>query len=345
MNNRELINYGDFKESEEIVFKKTNFLKYSLILGQSTNGLKGQLLFKKFSKNKLCPINTRSLDYGESFKISLDRESFENLKSEIYGFEELTKNSDLLKGKLTYTLTEENTMDFLEDFAKLENSKLILSKLKELSSDEIMNIESLLNLTRLKKIIKIWDKNKENSSESFWQELFSEHSWIFSQLFYFSSIICNNMTYVGGTGFKNNGGKLTDFIYQNNLTKNMCIIEIKTPTSKLSGKIYRGLNSKNKVFSVSDDFSGAINQLLDYKQKIFLNFINLKYNSENQDIELFNPKCLLIVGKISDFKDPSETKSFELFRSNLKDIEVITYDELFDKLKNIISNFGEVLEK
>lgn len=337
---RKLINYGSFKKTEEIIFKKTKSLKYSLSIGQTEKGLKGDFIFRKFSLNNPYPINSRPLEYGESIKIGLDRESFENLKSEIYGFEQLTKNSELSKGQLTYTLTEENTLDVLESFAKLENKDLILSKLKELSNSEIMNIESLLNLSRLNSIINQWEDNKENSKESFWQELFDNNSWIFSQLFYFSSIVFNDKTFIGGKGFENKGGKFPDYIYKNDLTKNMCIIEIKTPCSKLIGNTYRGKDSLNEVFSISNDFSGALNQILDYKHTAFMSFVNTKYNSMDKNIELYNPKCLLVIGKISDLKSDVEIKNFELFRNNLKDVEVITFDELFEKLKNIISNFG-----
>jgi len=51
---------------------------------------------------------------------------------------------------------------------------------------------------------------------------------------------------------------------------------------------------------------------------------------------LIDPKCLLIVGNITDGLKEDELKSFELFRSDLKSVEIISFDELFAKVSLLI---------
>ena len=48
--------------------------------------------------------------------------------------------------------------------------------------------------------------------------------------------------------------------------------------------------------------------------------------------------CVLIVGQTPE--DADKQKSFELFRHNSKDVEIITFDELLEKLKQLRDFLG-----
>lgn len=64
-----------------------------------------------------------------------------------------------------------------------------------------------------------------------------------------------------------------------------------------------------------------------------------KNNSEKQGIrfDAYDPKTYLIIGNSEDLKE-SELESFELFRNELKNIEIITFNEIVDKLVLISEN-------
>ena len=47
------------------------------------------------------------------------------------------------------------------------------------------------------------------------------------------------MSFVGGKIVKNVDGKIVDYLYRNDLTKNVALIEIKTPETKLLENEYR----------------------------------------------------------------------------------------------------------
>ena len=63
--------------------------------------------------------------------------------------------------------------------------------------------------------------------------------------------------YVGGKTIDNHNGSALDFLYQNKLTNNVVLVEIKTPVTKLLGRQYRA-----RSYSMSDELSGGIAQVL-----------------------------------------------------------------------------------
>lgn len=131
--------------------------------------------------------------------------------------------------------------------------------------------------------------------------------------------------------FSGAGDKFADFLVKNNLTDNTALIEIKTPNTQLLSKNpYRG-----SVYTPSPYFSGSINQILDQKYRFQQEICQKKANTRTDDLESYSVNCLLIIGKTPE--EPDQKKSFELFRGNSKNIEIITFDELLEKLKQLYS--------
>ncbi|MCO6557835.1 MAG: DUF4263 domain-containing protein [Bifidobacterium sp.] len=60
---------------------------------------------------------------------------------------------------------------------------------------------------------------------------------------------------------------------------------------------------------------------------------------EGEATFLFQPKSYLVIGTKQEFlnelgqKNKSKIRSFELFRANITSLEIITYDELFERAK------------
>lgn len=181
------------------------------------------------------------------------------------------------------------------------------------------------------KAVKIWESEAKNPSEEFWQTLFQKCPSVLSQLFPRTMLQLGAKCYVGGKTITNKGGNIVDFIYANKHTGNVALIEIKTPVTTLLGKQYRA-NS----YSMSDDLTGSLVQVLNYKDQLLKEFYKLCDGAEAA-FTAFNPKCAIICGSIEDeLIDPIKTKSFELFRNGFHDVEIITYDEVLSKTKDII---------
>ncbi|MDD4151313.1 MAG: DUF4263 domain-containing protein [Candidatus Gracilibacteria bacterium] len=290
------------------------------------------------------------LEFQSSIKISKDgkqAEAFFKRKANILdiGKEEKEKiilNSDeesimkwvksLDKGKLDSFISKIGKLsnnsnlqienkDIVDDFLKLVNigNSIGIDKLNEISYG--------LNKNRIQLVIEEWEKNKTSKQETkFWQPFFKNNAWILGQLFGYSAILHKNEFYLGGQyQGDRKGAKFVDYAYKNGNSKNLAIIEIKEPTVKLMGGEYRG------VYSMSEKLTGAINQVLNQKDLLLKDF------RQNSEYNVFNPKCFLIIGdyeleKLNDL----QKESFENFRNSNNSVEIITFNELLDKVKALL---------
>ena len=239
--------------------------------------------------------------------------------------------SEYEEGKAPVRLNLDSVIDLLKWFAEKDNLETLLAKLKEMGVDDLNKINSVVGVVNLRKILELWDNQKQNSSEDYWQDIFKSNPWIISQIFSYPVVIITDKAYVGGKAVDNVGGNLVDFLYQNKITTNVMLVEIKTPTTRLLSSPYRG-----KIFSMSTSLTGAINQILNYKEEMEKSFYAISSVSTER-YTVINPRCLLIVGSFENEQlDDTQKKSFEIFRSDLKSVEIITYDELFAKMRLLL---------
>ena len=166
--------------------------------------------------------------------------------------------------------------------------------------------------------------------EKRWQEFLKTNSWIFSSIFAQPVILYKDEAYVGGKNIDNQNGKFNDFLIKNSLSDNVSFLEIKTHKTKLvENTPYRG----EDVYSATKDLTGCIAQVLNQRDNFQKEFYQTKIKSK-ADFETFNSKCVVLIGSISDL-DENKKYSFELFRSNSKDVEILTFDELQTKIKSL----------
>jgi Shedu protein SduA, C-terminal len=168
-----------------------------------------------------------------------------------------------------------------------------------------------------------------NLVEGRWQDFFNENPFILNMAFGYPVIKVRDQASVGGRKLSGDGEKITDFLVKNSLTNNTAIFEIKTPQTPVLNKT----PFRDGVFTPSTDLSGSINQALDQKYQFQKQIAQIKDNTRLYDIESYAVHCCLVTGKTPDGDD--RKKSFELFRRNSKDVEIVTFDELLEKLKQL----------
>ena len=166
-------------------------------------------------------------------------------------------------------------------------------------------------------------------SEGKWQKFLRSNAFVLGLAFSVPIVLIDDQVGVGGESVFGGGEKITDFLVKSESTHNAALIEIKTPdTELLQKKEYRG-----GVFAPTMELSGSVSQLLDQRGK-FVESLPLKMrNSEGVRIESHSVECILIIGRTPT--DRSRQRSFEIFRRNSKDANVVTFDELLQKLKNL----------
>jgi Domain of unknown function (DUF4263) len=166
-------------------------------------------------------------------------------------------------------------------------------------------------------------------NESRWQNFFNKNPFILSLVFGYPVVKVQDQASIGGRKLSGSGEKITDFLVKNSLTNNTALFEIKTPqTNILNKKSYR-----EGVFTPSSDLSGAINQALDQKYQFQKHIAQSKETSRVYDLESYAVHSCLIIGRMPD--DVDRQKSLELFRRNSKDVQIVTFDELLKKLRQL----------
>ena len=146
--------------------------------------------------------------------------------------------------------------------------------------------------------------------------------------------------YVGGMNVDRQDAKFVDYLYANDSSNDALLVELKTPVTKLLGAKYR-----KGVYKPSAELSGSVVQALDYRRELSASIRTLLDTSDKK-LEIFNPRCVVVIGTASqELDDELKRKSFELYRTSLKDVEIVTYDELFKKAETLATLFNLAAKK
>jgi len=183
--------------------------------------------------------------------------------------------------------------------------------------------------------LRTWDAQRTNSSEEFWQRMFSQHTFVLSQVFAAPVVLLGDKAYVGGMKLDRRDAHYVDYLMAAESSRQAILVEIKTPTTRLLGGEYRG-----GVWKPSAELSGAIVQAQNYKAELLQNVTTL-FRDRSQRVETVDPRVVLLVGDAQfELDTPEKRRSFELFRTGLRAPEIVTYDELFKKVEVLANIFS-----
>jgi hypothetical protein len=187
---------------------------------------------------------------------------------------------------------------------------------------------------RLIDAIQIWDANRDNDDEGFWQHTLSEHSYVLAQVFAVPVVFIGERAYVGGTRIDGTEGKFVDYLLAAEASRETILVEIKTPKTPLVGSIYR-----KGVYKPAAELSGAIVQVLSYREEL-VRSLQAVNSASHVDLQAFRPRCVIVAGNASaELQDDARRRSFELFRTS-SEVEIVSYDELFRKVEVLAELFS-----
>lgn len=200
---------------------------------------------------------------------------------------------------------------------------------------KLVKLRQDIDLVTLDELItKYSEMIEQDLDEYHWQQLFEQNPFILNLAFGVPIIKVRGNAYVGGRKIQGGGDKIADFLVKNSISNNAAIIEIKKPSTRLLGaSTYR-----KDVHAPSTELSGATNQLLDQINKFQRSIATLKDESQMYDLESYSVVGVLVIGRSSQLQ--AERKSFELFRGNSKNITMLTFDELLEKLRQLKKFLG-----
>lgn len=229
----------------------------------------------------------------------------------------------LSKGTITHYLSFYDDISVSEADVDSMLSLLTSAPMANISiTDNFIQTSNKINVAYIDRVIDEFKSliKVKTDNEKDWQSFFEKHGWILANLFPFQVILRQKEAYVGGKTIENSEGRVVDFLFQNGFRDNYALLEIKTHKKQLlKNTPYR----KPEAYAQHDDCSGAVAQCLDQKN-VFLTELGKPY-------KVLDPKVILIIGMKSALSE-SQKRSFELLRNNQKNVDIVTFDELQEKL-------------
>lgn len=185
-----------------------------------------------------------------------------------------------------------------------------------------------------------------SGDEAVWHHFFKENDWILglnADLRFTSEYIDEAKVGVEQTDRK--GSPKVDFLGVTNYTT---LVELKTPDTAIF-KVQRGSHSRTNTWEFSTEFISGVSQCLGQKLAMDENYTVKSIVDEEGKIiskdAVYNAdiKVIFVVGcRYSQFPhngivdNTTKSKTFEMFRRNNRNVEIITYDELFERTYHIV---------
>nr|WP_280633745.1 Shedu anti-phage system protein SduA domain-containing protein [Nocardioides sp. 503] len=177
-----------------------------------------------------------------------------------------------------------------------------------------------------------WNARDGQETEEHWQQLLMATPACFAMMLQGRAFRLGGKSYVGGKRVDNRGGNELDFLAVH--ATSLACIEIKTASAGLLGKRYRG-----NVVLPSEELVGGCVQVLESRRSLMQNLDLLNARAEPVDRLTADspPMCFVVIGDLSrENFTVAERTSFDLFRRSLRDVQVYTFDELFDGVAQIL---------
>lgn len=190
-------------------------------------------------------------------------------------------------------------------------------------------------------------ERKNCTDESLWQQFFEKNPWIFGYgLNYVYSAQLNERRLeqvVRGYNVSQSGKRVDALLKTKAIVSTLCFVEIKThKTALVASKPYR-----KSCWAPSNELSGAVAQIqgtVSSASEVLFGKLQLTDSGgfpTAEEVFNFQPKSIVLAGNLSQFcgghgVNQDQLRSFELFRRNTIQPEIITFDELYQRASHIV---------
>ncbi len=170
--------------------------------------------------------------------------------------------------------------------------------------------------------------------EATWQTFFRQNVFALQQLFAAPITLVDEQVHVRIPSLRGTGTRAPDFLLVNTVARSVHLVEIKTPVTKMLAGTYRGRDGA-EVFPPDRELAGAVAQVQSQIQSAFTDLPLILQRTP--DAPALDPSVIrgaVIAGSIADMSD-THRESFMRYRAGLAGVEVITFDEVLDRLKGL----------
>lgn len=192
-----------------------------------------------------------------------------------------------------------------------------------------------------------------NGEEPMWQDFFETHPWIFG--YGLKLIACEAFDEqrleqtVTGADVTGAGDVVDALMTTHGQIRSLMFVEMKRPDTDLLARRPRAGDHdeyRSGVFRASAELTGAVSQVQVTSHRAVRRLDELHRARDDgylaDDIGTIQPRQVVIIGQLDEFKrdddiHPDHYRSFELYRRSIKDIEIITFDELLARARFIVA--------
>ncbi len=234
--------------------------------------------------------------------------------------------------------------------AIIEEHGTDVARLLENLKPDLFNAAALVaRLRHMREAVASFDREMKRSvwDEGDWEMFFRANEWIFGQNLAYQYVrTLETQGHLGGTDMSGRGSQRTDWIGTSEAEARFSLlIDIKRPdTPLLTVMAYR----EPHVFRVSAELSGGTAQLQSYARRWVTEGVRQDETADalrEMGISTFEPKGIIVIGNTRELgTDRGRLGSFEMFRRNVRNPEVITFDELYHRALHVVEHLNQEIE-
>lgn len=336
------------KEKDEIIIRKTEGGRKEII-AKFFEGSRGisVLTIQSFNPSKGTPHKTYFSFVGS--EISQIIEFFHNVLNYEFKNADNVNISDVELRKII--LSQKQAKNLVKD-----NQDLFVEALQtEITNEDVVALgyrkKQLEVFSRLLEEPEYFSHLMERKSctrkEDLWQKYFDKNKWVFgyglNYVFVTGFEDKKLEQIVQGSDFLNKGKRVDALMMTKGIISSLCFVEIKThETPLLDTSSYRP-----GCWPPSRELTGAISQVqgtvASASKNLYDQIKPITKDGDPTGEEVFNykPKAFIVIGNLQEFVsehgvNKEKLRSFELYRSSLIDVEIITFDELYERTRFIV---------
>ena len=188
-----------------------------------------------------------------------------------------------------------------------------------------------------------WFKNalSEDHDEATWQRFFDKNRWIFGTALdvrVLDAAYENLEVTLQGASVFSSGDRVDGLMRTRAVVSQTVLVEIKRPdTALLAARPYR-----SGVWQLSQEVTGAVAQVRHYAHGLStkhgrVEVKNIEGQRTGDEFYVIQPQCYVVAGCLSQLKQVDEkVAAFEIARRDFLHVQVITYDELFERARYLV---------
>lgn len=221
----------------------------------------------------------------------------------------------------------------------------VLPALKTIIKDSLSEDDINIILGRKDAIVEFenWLLDPGSHTEPEWQSFLERNGWIFGYgLRYKYLSILQRECRISGTDLDGGNSIITDFLMSDNrFTK---LVELKKPNTPL----FKFAKNRSESWQLSVELTDAVSQILCQKASWELKSQTACFDSTGARITeaSCDVDCILLIGTSNQFAGDNKEaeikrRTIELYRRNMRNLEILFYDELLERARFIVRGLNE----